>query len=492
MLFLKGLLLRKLHKRLESLDCFIRSLLLFPYNWTVWLELNGVLDSSSGELEDIIPLLPKSFMTLFFLESHDRQSAASRDPEINARRVERLLDMFPENAGLWNSFGVGKYLQQDFDSAIEAFQRALEIDPYRTDGLADYSNALFLTERGPELTHLAHTCSSWGSESPEVCVVVGNHFYYQSDHPRAIEAFQRAIKLDPQCLAAWILLGHAFLEIKNAGAASEMYRRAIEMNPRDYRPWHGLGKVYELLEAYSFAVHYYLKAVGIGPFTGTVWISLASAYTKMVGRGREAIEAYKRHLSCESDNGAQLESIRKILALFEELTTEAKTSSSTSQKQLQDLVDETTAWHRRAVSILLSQERQNNNSLDTSSRDASTSHRLEGDSILDPTSSQPNNIDLEIWAPSLLRLAKIEAGLPADLFLHGNSSLCFARGEFGDEVKDVRDTPLVREYLTRILGISGNEEDRKDESQEEGSDRLRVIKEEAWTLRAWLNRSDEI
>jgi anaphase-promoting complex subunit 8 len=112
LLLLKGIILRKLRKRLGAMDCFIRSLLLFPYNWTAWLELNGVIETSAGELEEILPLLPKSFMRLFFVEHHYRQAEASRDPESNALRVERLLNIFPRNAGLWISLAVGRYMQQ--------------------------------------------------------------------------------------------------------------------------------------------------------------------------------------------------------------------------------------------------------------------------------------------------------------------------------------------------------------------------------------------
>lgn len=112
LLFLKGIILRKLKKRLEAMDCIIRSLLSFPYNWTAWLELNALIDPASGELEHILPLLPKSFMLLFWREHSDRQMAAGKDPEANVERIATLLDIFPDNAGLWNALGSTRYMQQ--------------------------------------------------------------------------------------------------------------------------------------------------------------------------------------------------------------------------------------------------------------------------------------------------------------------------------------------------------------------------------------------
>lgn len=56
------------------------------------------------------------------------------------------------------------------------------------------------------------------------------------------------------------LMGHGFLEMKNTGAAIEAYRRAVDINPRDFRAWYGLGQTYELLQMYFYALYYYRKA----------------------------------------------------------------------------------------------------------------------------------------------------------------------------------------------------------------------------------------
>ena len=39
--------------------------------------------------------------------------------------------------------------------------------------------------------------------------------------------FHRALKLNPQYLSAWTLLGHEFMEMKNTNGAIHSYRQAI-------------------------------------------------------------------------------------------------------------------------------------------------------------------------------------------------------------------------------------------------------------------------
>lgn len=49
----------------------------------------------------------------------------------------------------------------------------------------------------------------------------------RSQHEKAVQYFQRALKLNPNYLSAWTLMGHEFMELKNTNAAIDCYRKAI-------------------------------------------------------------------------------------------------------------------------------------------------------------------------------------------------------------------------------------------------------------------------
>ena len=51
----------------------------------------------------------------------------------------------------------------------------------------------------------------------------------RADHQKAVMYFHRALKLNPQYLSAWTLLGHEFMEMKNTNGAIHSYRQAIGM-----------------------------------------------------------------------------------------------------------------------------------------------------------------------------------------------------------------------------------------------------------------------
>lgn len=89
---------------------------------------------------------------------------------------------------------------------------------------------------------------------------------------QAVLYFQRALNLDPNCLEAWTLIGHEYLEMKNPNAAIEAYRRAVDVNAKDFRAWYGLGQTYEMLVMPYYALFYYRKAAQLRPNDARMWV----------------------------------------------------------------------------------------------------------------------------------------------------------------------------------------------------------------------------
>ena len=123
--------------------------------------------------------------------------------------------------------------------------------------------------------------------------MLGNFYSLRGAHDRAVLYFRRALRLSPSYLAAWTLMGHEYVELRNTPAAIECYRRAVDANARDYRAWYGLGQTYEILAMYLYACHYYRKAAALRPHDARMWIALGAAYEQLQ-RTRDACACYAR------------------------------------------------------------------------------------------------------------------------------------------------------------------------------------------------------
>jgi anaphase-promoting complex subunit 8 len=136
-----------------------------------------------------------------------------------------------------------QYLSE-LEASEDLFDQLLIKDPFRIEGIDVYSAILYVLRKKTKLSKLARRFSGMSRDRPEVCCVIGesllmiyyprshvegtgDHYSIHGEHEKAIKYYRRAVLLDQNCVGAWTLLGHSFVEMKNAHAAIESYRRAI-------------------------------------------------------------------------------------------------------------------------------------------------------------------------------------------------------------------------------------------------------------------------
>lgn len=104
------------------------------------------------------------------------------------------------------------------------------MDPFRLLSMDTYSNILYVKEKQAELSALAHSVVEVDKFCPESCCVVGNYYSLKGRHERAVQYFQRALRLNGQYLSAWTLMGHEYMELRNTSAAIQCYRNAVQIS----------------------------------------------------------------------------------------------------------------------------------------------------------------------------------------------------------------------------------------------------------------------
>ena len=295
LLFLHGMLLRKLGMRDQALDTLISSINACPGNWAAWLELAKCF-SHHDQVSRYNSLLPTGVMQRFYLAHVAVEFHHGADDSQTHAKIDELMTLFPASAYLLAQRGLCYYNHRQYEEAEQVFRMLHLHDPESVDYMDVYSNILFVSDNHGELSVLAQACSRTDKYRPETCVVVGNYYGMKNLHEKAILYFQRAIALNASYLSAWTLLGHEYLEVNNAHAALEAYRRALDISHRDYRAWFGLGQTYEMLKMEYYALHYFQKAAELRPGDGRMWSALASVYDAL-GKKLDSIRCWRRALS---------------------------------------------------------------------------------------------------------------------------------------------------------------------------------------------------
>mmetsp|Transcript_13510 Transcript_13510/g.19926 ORF Transcript_13510/g.19926 Transcript_13510/m.19926 type:complete len:634 (+) Transcript_13510:91-1992(+) len=292
----------------------LQSLRLFPYNWSAWLDYAD-LPSSPTE-DDQLHREFGSHVMYYFYTAHCY--SVQQQSEQAIRVYDRLLicsssnkeedgeedvPLFCNSPYIATKVAVAHYHLREFHLAQHCFVQLHTRNPYRLDEMDVYSNILYVQDQSMALSQIAHTAMRVDKYRPETCCIVGNYYSLKSLRTKAIQYFQRALKLNPKYTGAWTLMGHEYVELKNTPAAMEAYRQAADISPKDYRAWYGLGQAYEILGMPLYALYYYKKACAVRSYDARMWSAVAGCYL-LLGKRKEAILSYERALQDDTEGTA--------------------------------------------------------------------------------------------------------------------------------------------------------------------------------------------
>ena len=321
----------------------VRSILAYPFNWSAWLDLGELCvddPSIDTEVEELLLPIADHWMYHFFcvhvfIENKANENAIAiieklangngnttlvdeeeveEDGDVDNAAVSQSSGFFVQSAYLQSQLAMAYYDVRDYDSAHEHFLALSEREPYRLDHMDAFSNVLYVKDQKVALSHLAHRAVTVDKYRPETCIIVGNYYSSKGRHEKAVQYFQRALKLDRTYLSAWTLLGHEYIEMKNTAAAIEAYRRAVDISDREYRAWYGLGQTYEIMNMLLHALFYFRKAASLHPHDARMWCAIGGCLLGL-DRRTDAEKSYERAVSLGDGEGI---ATRKLAELYRE------------------------------------------------------------------------------------------------------------------------------------------------------------------------------
>lgn len=140
-------------------------------------------------------------------------------------RLRQLLAVAPDDAEAYFFLGVAHMEQQHWDAAIEAFERATQLDPEMT--------------------------SAWHN--------IG-YCYYRQDYPdRAVPYLQRALEVRPDKWDSHMLLGLVLIQVGQLEPAAGHLEQALQHGGEEapkQKIYEMLANLYEVLEQPARAAHY--------------------------------------------------------------------------------------------------------------------------------------------------------------------------------------------------------------------------------------------
>lgn len=138
----------------------------------------------------------------------------------------------------------------------------------------------------------------------------GRELYRDDEDTRAVQAFQQAIKLDPDLAEAHFRLGLAYDATGQEKEAEEQYRKAVESykkyftqeeNSKDAEGHYNFGQTYAGLHMYEEAVREYRQAARLKPDDADIHYDLGLALMRLA-QYDEAASAFSKSLELDPAN----------------------------------------------------------------------------------------------------------------------------------------------------------------------------------------------
>ncbi len=258
------------------------------------------------------------------LQRHGTQVAGAYDLNLQGRGYLQNYDK-PEN----------------IDSAITAFERALQLDPHYASAHAGLGEAYWKKYEGRKETPwvdraraacqqalaleaklpAAHTCLGKiedGTGQPDHAVVefrraldaeptsddayraLATSYEHLNRPAEAERTYKEAIRLRPQYWGGYSWLGAFYFRQARYPEAAEMFSRVVALVPDSFRGSYNLGAVYVYMGRYSDAIATLQRSVAIRP-TAAAYSNMATAYFYQ-RRFEDAASTYEQALKLDAQN----------------------------------------------------------------------------------------------------------------------------------------------------------------------------------------------
>ena len=214
----------------------------WPYYLGALAQREGRLDEANAYLEQAIRLNTDDVPSLLRLG----QIALDQNSLVGARRLfEQALEVDSQSAAAFYGLGRIATAEQAFQEAVDQYQRALAAQPdataiYHPLGLA-YRQSGDLEEAQTHLARAGITPVRFEDPLMEELrrfvsgvrgyLLAGSQAIQEGDFERAVEAYRRAVDIDPQNAMLHGTLGTLLAQLEFHDEARVSLRRAIELDP---------------------------------------------------------------------------------------------------------------------------------------------------------------------------------------------------------------------------------------------------------------------
>jgi len=210
-------------------------------------------------------------------------------------QIEFALKVAPDYARLYEDLGSLHGMQRQYEDAISAFRRAVQLDPRLATAHKKLAQTLVAVGREDEVD--AAFEGFLDHDRDAALAAAGAEHWREGRFEEAEAALLSALKKNPENIDAMRFLAMVYYDQeKKLLDAEALLRRAISIAPDFHQALGNLGRVLVDNSKHAEAIEIYERLIKLKPQDDDAWAGYGRALA-LAGRTRDAEEAYQKSLS---------------------------------------------------------------------------------------------------------------------------------------------------------------------------------------------------
>ena len=158
---------------------------------------------------------------------------------------------------------------------------------------------------------------------------------------KAIEYFEKALKIDPEFAFAWDNLGVSYRELNNYDKALESYEKSLEIDPKGITPLQNIAVVYQYKKEYQKAIETYKKLAEIDINNPEIYYGIGQIYSLYLNDYEKGLDnmckAYNMYIKQKSPYRNDAEKV--INLIYSEMKKQGKEELAEDVKKIADMAN---------------------------------------------------------------------------------------------------------------------------------------------------------
>lgn len=217
-----------------------------------------------------------------------------------------------------NSLGIEKYEKGEYEEAIEAYSKAIQLNPSKPIYYENRGSAR--KESGDYYGAISdyNTVLAFQPKNVRVINLMGLAKYNLGDYQNAIHDFTRAIENDDSgYLTPYSNRANAYIHLGETQKAAEDFGVLIKKDSSNGKWWYSFGAMQAELGQFREAVEHYQQAISLGYVTDETYNRLGVAYYRQ-GNFEKALVNFKEAVSRDSTDYLKLQNLADTYAELKE------------------------------------------------------------------------------------------------------------------------------------------------------------------------------